>query len=59
MKNNSNIKDKSECKICMCEYEENEEIKILPCIHSFHTHCIDTWIKKNYNCPVCKHNLKN
>ena len=34
-----------ECHVCMCEYEENDQIRILTCFHSFHSQCIDKWIK--------------
>ena len=33
------------CVICMTEYEENEDIKVLPCSHEFHVPCIDPWLK--------------
>ena len=34
-----------ECHVCMCEYEENDKLRILPCFHNFHADCIDKWIK--------------
>jgi hypothetical protein len=34
-----------ECNICMTNYEEGDSQKILPCFHSFHSLCIDKWIK--------------
>ena len=34
-----------ECSVCCCEYEPGEELRLLPCFHQFHTHCIDKWIK--------------
>ncbi|CAH1786268.1 unnamed protein product [Owenia fusiformis] len=44
----------AECNVCMCEYEENQNIRILPCFHEFHDSCIDQWIKGNPTCPVCR-----
>ena len=34
----------SECHICMCDYEEGDAQRILPCFHSYHLNCIDKWI---------------
>ena len=31
----------------MSEYQENDVIKSLPCLHDFHSHCIDPWLKVN------------
>ena len=44
----------SNCKICLMDYEMEQPITYLPCIHSFHEICIKTWIKANPNCPVCR-----
>ena len=33
-----------ECSICFCEYAGGEELRMLPCFHEFHSHCIDKWI---------------
>jgi len=50
------------CAICLCEYEENEEIRYLPCKHHFHVTCIDQWFlttksETGMSCPLCKHGL--
>lgn len=37
--------DGEECMICMCEYEGEDVLRILPCFHEFHSTCIDKWIK--------------
>ena len=49
-----NLKDEC-CSICFAEYEvDQDEIKILPCQHSYHAQCIKCWFKKNATCPICK-----
>eukprot|EP00946_MAST-07B_sp_MAST-7B-sp1_P004356 g4356.t1 len=43
------------CVVCMCDFEDGEEITILPrCLHKFHMDCIKPWLKKSTKCPICK-----
>eukprot|EP01080_Neovahlkampfia_damariscottae_P004228 gene4228-7565_t len=42
----------NECSICLSEYENEDEIRTLPCFHMFHKDCIDEWLKVNDNCPI-------
>ncbi|XP_020085002.1 RING-H2 finger protein ATL8-like [Ananas comosus] len=45
----------SECPICLAEFEEGEEIRILPqCGHWFHVACVDTWLGFHSSCPSCR-----
>ena len=32
-----------ECVICLEEYQDEEEVRVLPCRHEYHTACIDNW----------------
>jgi len=34
------------CPICLCQFEDSEDAKILPCHHMFHTLCIQAWLNK-------------
>ncbi|KAG8193605.1 hypothetical protein JTE90_000238 [Oedothorax gibbosus] len=43
-----------ECQVCLNDYVEGDELRILPCFHEFHTPCIDPWLKINHTCPVCR-----
>ena len=45
------------CRICLDEYKRDEELSLLPCIHSFHKYCIAEWIKQKAICPLCKSNI--
>ncbi|KAL3517115.1 hypothetical protein ACH5RR_024017 [Cinchona calisaya] len=50
----------AECCICLCTYEDETELRELPCRHHFHSSCIDKWMYINATCPLCKLNiLKN
>ncbi|KVI09797.1 RING-H2 finger protein ATL52-like [Cynara cardunculus var. scolymus] len=49
--------DDAMCSICLCEFEEGEELRTLPeCSHSFHVPCIDMWLYSHSTCPVCRAN---
>ncbi|KAG7393287.1 RING finger protein 11 [Phytophthora pseudosyringae] len=43
-----------DCLICRCSFEVGEEIKSLPCFHSYHSDCVDSWLSLNKVCPVCQ-----
>ena len=42
------------CAICLADYEDGEQVRVLPCRHAFHRACIDTWLARNNACPYCK-----
>lgn len=44
----------TECAICLDKYEIGKYKRELKCKHIFHKKCVDKWIKKNENCPVCR-----
>lgn len=44
-----------ECAICLAEYGDGDEIRILPqCGHGFHVGCIDKWLGSHSSCPSCR-----
>uniref|UniRef100_A0A3Q0KCS1 RING-type domain-containing protein n=1 Tax=Schistosoma mansoni TaxID=6183 RepID=A0A3Q0KCS1_SCHMA len=47
-----------ECIICMCEYEEGEELRYLPCLHTYHRVCIDDWLMRALTCPSCLEEIR-
>lgn len=48
-----------ECSICLEEFVENEEIRVLPCNHKFHPVCIDPWLLNvSGTCPICRYDLR-
>ncbi|XP_014403361.1 PREDICTED: E3 ubiquitin-protein ligase RLIM-like [Myotis brandtii] len=42
------------CIICITEYTEGNKLRILPCSHEYHVHCIDRWLSDNSTCPICR-----
>jgi len=47
-----------ECAICLEDYADEDELRILPCKHEFHITCIDSWLttRKKF-CPICKRDI--
>jgi len=43
----------STCTICLEEFLKGEEIKMIPCLHFYHSECIDEWFKRSDCCPIC------
>lgn len=43
------------CVICLAEYENGEQVTVLPCNHTFHRGCISTWLHSDPRCPLCRH----
>ena len=49
----------SACLVCLTEYEDNEEIRTMPCLHFFHRRCIDKWLLEcGSKCPICKFDVR-
>lgn len=44
---------KGECVICMMELLPGEEVRYLPCMHTYHAMCIDDWLLRSLTCPTC------
>jgi hypothetical protein len=44
--------NKDECPICLDIF--NNECKILPCKHKYHTRCINMWLERKNICPLCR-----
>ena len=49
--------DKKNCVICMEDFKAGDTSTNLPCLHMFHTNCIQSWLKKQNTCPICKFKL--
>ena len=45
-------KEAIQCIICMEALDERA--LALPCAHTFHDSCIEKWLKKKNECPICK-----
>ncbi|XP_063963456.1 RING finger protein 215-like isoform X2 [Lytechinus pictus] len=47
--------DSSEsCAVCLEEFFKGQTIRMLPCHHTFHNRCVDSWLIRKRTCPLCK-----
>lgn len=50
--------EQDQCTICLSNFEDNEDLRVLSCKHSYHKPCIDTWLVQNAHCPLCKKEMR-
>lgn len=49
--------DFDNCAVCIEGYKPHDVVRILPCKHVFHKHCVDPWLLDHRTCPMCKMNI--
>jgi hypothetical protein len=42
------------CPICLDDFIEGDSLKTMPCMHIYHSKCIDRWLATDNSCPICK-----
>lgn len=43
------------CSICLAEFDDGDRLRRLPhCGHYFHAGCVDLWLLRRSDCPLCK-----
>ena len=48
-----------QCPICLCDFEEDNDVYFLPCNHITHSHCHDKWAKSGHQiCAVCRSQVR-
>lgn len=48
-----------ECAVCLEWFKEGEDCrKLVDCNHVFHSKCVDSWLVKVLNCPICRGPVK-
>nr|BAN65252.1 zinc finger, C3HC4 type domain containing protein [Babesia bovis] len=41
------------CGICLDDFEEETEVRMLKCSHGYHDMCIEKWFNRSNACPLC------
>ncbi|KAL9676802.1 hypothetical protein QQ045_005022 [Rhodiola kirilowii] len=41
------------CAICLAAYDDDNELRELPCSHLLHKECVDRWLRIKARCPLC------
>ncbi|XP_066334305.1 E3 ubiquitin-protein ligase Os04g0590900-like [Miscanthus floridulus] len=43
------------CSVCQSEMADGEKVRVLTaCTHSFHTTCVEQWLREHATCPLCR-----
>ncbi|XP_067113331.1 E3 ubiquitin-protein ligase RNF43 [Osmerus mordax] len=45
------------CAICLEEFLDGQDLRIISCRHEFHKECVDPWLLQHRTCPLCMHNI--
>ncbi|KAG5680682.1 hypothetical protein PVAND_010176 [Polypedilum vanderplanki] len=46
--------DSEKCTICLSQFEIDNDVRRLPCMHLFHRDCVDQWLVTSKHCPICR-----
>lgn len=46
------------CCICLDTLNVGQFAKSMPCTHSFHSDCLDEWLRRKASCPLCQLKLE-
>ena len=54
------IKESGTCSVCLEDFGDNDQTRVLLCKHYFHKDCIDRWLtQENVRCPLCRHDNRD
>ncbi|SJX66319.1 uncharacterized protein SRS1_16640 [Sporisorium reilianum f. sp. reilianum] len=43
------------CLVCLEDWQDDDDCRVLACRHAFHTTCVDRWMTSSSNtCPMCR-----
>ncbi|GJQ10511.1 hypothetical protein GpartN1_g2302.t1 [Galdieria partita] len=46
------------CAVCLEVVEKDGHLRLLPCGHAFHVHCITHWLSYGTRCPLCNETVR-
>lgn len=50
----ASLGEQNTCTICIEDFKDGDDLKTLPCLHIYHSACIDSWLQRDNSCPICK-----
>eukprot|EP00931_Biecheleriopsis_adriatica_P030671 TRINITY_DN18060_c0_g1_i1.p1 TRINITY_DN18060_c0_g1~~TRINITY_DN18060_c0_g1_i1.p1 ORF type:complete len:122 (-),score=18.93 TRINITY_DN18060_c0_g1_i1:23-388(-) len=42
------------CAVCIEVFVAGDTQRVLPCTHVFHPECVDRWLSRRHDCPLCR-----
>ena len=42
------------CCVCLEDVCPGDQVRTLPCLHTFHSACAEEWLRKKKVCPLCQ-----
>ncbi|XP_045889675.1 RING finger protein 215 isoform X2 [Micropterus dolomieu] len=45
------------CAVCLEPFNNNQCLRVLPCLHEYHRDCVDPWLLLQHTCPLCKRSI--
>ncbi|KAM4576898.1 RING finger protein 215 [Odontesthes bonariensis] len=45
------------CAVCLEPFNNNQCLRVLPCLHEYHRDCVDPWLLLHHTCPLCKRSI--
>jgi hypothetical protein len=42
----------AECAVCLKDFDAEDKLRAMPCVHAFHDQCIFQWPRLNATCPL-------
>ncbi|GJN07018.1 hypothetical protein PR202_ga24806 [Eleusine coracana subsp. coracana] len=43
-----------DCAVCLEDFKNGDNLRMMPCCHTFHQTCIFHWLIVSRQCPICR-----
>lgn len=52
-----NVYNETVCSICLENFKNDDNVRLLQCHHVYHDKCIKEWFERSSKCPLCNKNV--